>query len=79
MTTINEAMASAYVDRRHAQHLLDRAATRALELNEYEALLRERDEAAARLERLVQANAAHELEWCHDSRECPICTGEVSR
>jgi hypothetical protein len=80
--TWDAAAAEAYVTRRHAEHLIKRAATGvidgALVSDEYLDAIKERDAAAARLEVLLHARVAHELTWCHDVRECPICAGEVS-
>jgi hypothetical protein len=79
----DRAAADAWAERRHAEHAISRAASGiidgTIDLVDYEALVQERGAAAARVESLLYANAAHELDWCHDSTECAICTGEVTR
>jgi predicted RNA polymerase sigma factor len=75
--TINEALAQAYAEHRQADLDVKRAPI--ADIEDYLDLCQIREDLLGTLTRLLEANAAHELEWCHDSTECPLCTGEVTR
>lgn len=80
---MGQALAEAYTQRRHAEVERRWAATRVIDsidtIDDYLAVDIAVREWQGTIDRLLHAVAAHELEWCHDLTECPICLGEVGQ
>lgn len=81
---LGQAMADAYQEQREARREVQRL-TRMYEGAQfvppevYAAAVLRQSAAFERLEALVHANAAHQLQWAHLTDECPICTGAVNK
>lgn len=70
--SMGQALAEAHAEVRAAHRALNRSSVDAR--TECVVALRE---ARTRTYRLLEANAAHLLDWCHDFEVCPVCLKEV--